>query len=102
MNDNHADKPFHSAREHMPVERRTHVELRRNRGPARKMRTAADQKLCRHPTPVWEGAYSGHNPEGQKGAACSEAPVFGREFNCISTRRKIKPGHHEGVQFTIG
>jgi hypothetical protein len=63
-------------------------------------RAAAEQKRFRHPTPVWEGVQSGHDPEGQKGAACSEAPVFGRELNSISTRCKVKPGLYERVQLT--
>src|SRR5271155_834533 len=52
-------------------------------------------------TSLGRGLYSGRDPEGQKGAACSEAPVFGREFNCISTRRNVKPDQRESVQLTI-
>jgi hypothetical protein len=84
----------------MAIERRTHDEQRRNGGPARELHAAGRQKLCRHLTPIWEGAQSGHDTEGQKRAVRSEAPVFGREFNCISTCRQVKRGHHEGVQLT--
>jgi len=39
-------------------------------------------------------------PWGQKGAACSEVPVFGREFNCISTCRQVKLAKQESVRLT--
>jgi hypothetical protein len=98
MYDNRAAKKFHGAPKRMAIERRTHSEQRRNSGPSRELRVAAEQKRFRHPTPIWERVQSGHDPEGQKGAACSEAPIFGRELDSISTRRKVKPGLSEGVQ----
>src|SRR5271155_5565103 len=52
-------------------------------------------------TSLGRGLYSGHDPEGQKGAARSEAPVFGRELNCISTCLKVKLAEKVGVQLTI-
>ena len=100
MYDNQADRPFHSAREHTAIERRTQREPRQNGGPAREQRAAVQQKLRRHLAPIWKGLKSGHDPEGQKGAACSEVPIFGREFNCISTRRKIKLAEQQSVQLT--
>ena len=84
----------------MAIERRTHDEQRRNGGPARELHAAGRQKLCRHLTPIWEGAQSGHDTEGQKRAVRSEAPVFGREFNCISTRLQVKLAEQESVQLT--
>lgn len=84
----------------MAIDRRTHGEQRRNGRPAREQRAAAQQKLCHHPTPVWEGVQSGHDPEVQEEAARSEAPVFGREFNCISTRHQVKLAEQGSVQLT--
>jgi len=49
-------------------------------------------------TSLGRGLFSGHDPEGQKGAACSEAPVFGRELNCISNCLKVKLAEQVGVQ----
>jgi len=51
-------------------------------------------------TSLGRGFVSGDDPEGQKGAARSEAPVFGREFNCISTRRQVKLAEQDSVQLT--
>src|SRR5271154_3832359 len=55
MKENRARKPFHSAREYAEIEDRTHDEQRQKGGPARELRAVAQQKLCLHLTPVWEG-----------------------------------------------
>src|SRR5208282_2170316 len=47
-----------------------------------------------------KGLNSGRDTEGQKEATCSDAPVFGREFNCISTLREVKLAEQESVQLT--
>jgi hypothetical protein len=43
MYDNHAAKKFHGAPKRMAIERRTHSEQRRNSGPSRELRAAAEQ-----------------------------------------------------------
>jgi hypothetical protein len=47
-----------------------------------------------------KGLDSAHDPEGQKGAACSELPVFGRELSCISTCHQVKRPEQESVRLT--
>src|SRR5277367_875081 len=70
------------------------------RADARTARRGSIEASSSTHTSLGRGLYSGHDPEGQKGTACSEAPVFGREFNCISTCLKVKLAEEVGVQLT--
>src|SRR5277367_256543 len=70
------------------------------RADARTARRGSIEASSSTHTSLGRGLYSGHDPEGQKGTACSEAPVFGREFNCISTCLKVKLAEEAGVQLT--
>jgi hypothetical protein len=56
--------------------------------------------LSAYKTSLGKGLDFSRDPENQKGAACSEAPVFGREFNCILTRRQVKLAEQQSVQLT--
>jgi hypothetical protein len=48
-------------------------------------------------TSLGRGLVSGHDPGGQKEASRSEAPDFGREFDCIATCRQVKLAEQESV-----
>jgi hypothetical protein len=87
-----------SRRQSIPARTRTHGDrapCARRAAPkcrtsTRAARRSPTESSSSSHTSLGRGLYSGHDPEGQKGAACSEVPVFGRELNSISTCLKVK------------
>jgi hypothetical protein len=94
MNDNQAGTLIHDTCEHAQMG----TARPASNAEMADRHAAAQDKLRRHQTPVWEGdSIPDTILRVKRGAAHSEVPVFGREFNSISTRRWVKLAQHEGV-----